>query len=307
MYSASIAHRSHGPPPRRRMWTIVRRGALLCVAVATACLATSPAHADLSITDGAASFFWDTDNAGGAATADFVESFGGNDMQYAENWYLRYNGTTYSLSGATTQVGSGNAASVTFSGIASVPLQFEGFDVTISYQIADTGSQSHMHTSATVTNLSGTAQNVSLINYFDYDVPTIDDAGNNSAISTLNGDGVSIRIFNPGKGQIVRTGNGASHFQVANYAGLVNGIENGTITSLNDSTANFISGDFTGAIQWDVSVAGSGSSTVTGTVLGTTAFVPEPSMVSALAIMTVGLGVVGLRRRKRAKAQVESE
>lgn len=306
MHKASITHRSTGPPRPSTFQALLRLGAIVCVTLAVISMSATLALADLTVSDGAASFLWDTDATDGTAGgSNFVEPFGSTDMQYTERWFLRFDGINYAIAGPTTQVGGGNSASVTFNGIAGgsgLPGAFEGFDVTINYTITDTGSQAHMHTTTTVTNLSAIAQDISLINYFDYDIQGF---SGDEAVATSNGD-VTITVRDPvAVGQIRRVGIGADSFGIGNYNGLLNGLIAGD--TLTDVGSPFGPGDFTGAMQWDLNVAGGGSVSVNGSVLGTTAFVPEPSMVGALAAMTAGLGFVGLRRRRRAKQEKSAE
>jgi hypothetical protein len=161
---------------------------------------------------------------------------------YQESWYLvTSTGDALELRNGSRSE-SGNSGTMTYTsgligGVTSVA---------INYTIVDTGSAGILSASATVITSSSTAD-VSLINYFDYDL------GNspNNESATYNPSTGTMTIMDGGSDlEVVRRGVMADAWQMGNYATLRTQITNGT--RLTSNSTSFGPGDFTGAMQWNI-------------------------------------------------------
>lgn len=144
-----------------------------------------------------------------------------------------------------------------------------------------------------ITNTSGAALDLVYYAYLDLDLDGTADYGDDQA--TASNYSITVTDSSPGSTTefVWRASNGgqADHFEVAGYASVRNKLDGMTSAQdLADTGANFGPADFTGAFQYNISLApGESINLGSGTV-----FTPEPS--TGLLVLT---GLAGLAMRRR--------
>ena len=257
----------------------------VCLAALGFC---STASADtLSISDGAASFEYRTDDAaGGVGNADW--SLGGTDFSFDEAWFLQTaGGTEELLAGTVTSIGA-DLASVVFAN-ASGDLELE-----VTYSIFDLmdGSMS-LGFDALLTNLSGGDLSGELVNYINYDLladPDDDDgfledlgAGDDIFAAVEDGNAFADRRYEVPDGA-----------EIDEASALLGRIRAGTVLGRTDN--GFTTGDFVAAGGWSFDLAGGDGVLFFGEAFAEdVAAVPEPSSFLALCFGSLCL----LRRRRK--------
>lgn len=168
---------------------------------------------------------------------------------------------------------------------------FSLFDASIFYTITNNGSGGSLVTAVnTITNQSGNPLTLSLFGYVDYDVP----ASSSTNTAVFAGDLSSGRFVVTGTTQIAeyRFLN-ASAYQVSSYSTVRGLLANTSIDNLNNTGLPFASGDFTGAVEWNVTLGVRESISLMTSYVANP--VPEPATMLALA---GGLALLARRRRR---------
>jgi hypothetical protein len=197
-------------------------------------------------------------------------------------------------------VGSGATASsvISLGSSGATALGLAAGDVRIDYAfelIDDTSSfdDDGFQWDVQLTNTSGSALDLVFYSYLDLDLDGSGDFDDDQAIATPYS--ITVTDSSPGSTTefVWRASNGgpADHFEVAAYASVRTKLNNMTSAQdLADTGANFGPADFTGAFQYNISLApGASLNLGAGTV-----FTPEPS--TGLLVMG-GLIALGVRQR----------
>lgn len=162
------------------------------------------------------------------------------------------------------------------------------FEAEITFQLRGGAAGSGQATIAEqirLTNRGSTPLSLSFFQYSDFDVngtaggDTVEITGGNTAWQSDGAFGMSETVVTPMP----------SHYQAGAWPSILNGLNDGAITNLND-TAGPLTGDMSWAFQWDFDL-GAGDSVVISKVKGIT---PAPG---ALALLGLGGVIAGRRRR----------
>ncbi len=258
--------------------------------LAAAFFACSPIPADvLTISDGTATFAYDADNSN-IGNANLISA---SDILFQETWFLRNNHpllgeVTSELTGGTA-MDSGNAGWLTFSGVGG-GINTTGFDVTLSYEVNDVGGAATLDYSAAITNTNQFTEIITLYNYFDHDL-------NGSSSDSANYVPGRIDVSDAGGISTFREFTHVDHWQISDYSDDLDGnLRIEAITTLSDNGPAFGPGDFTAALQWDLTLLAGETTVVHGTVGVPMNSIPEPAGGVLLAAGTL---LICLRRRRR--------
>ena len=278
----------------------------------------SSASAQVSISDGTSSYFWDP-NAPQSTT--FVDQFAGNIM-FEDMWIVRYSEQSQ-LGGSTTFTAQLNA-NASGPGVNYLGTVNNGASAVSTWNIQNVGGLGGNQTLFTValthtisTDANGNAQLTHAMEIFnfldgpeladgsdldvflfqDFDIP---DFGTNSATaSTQNGNQVIEMESNLGH-HAVTVGEDAFAHQLRVVGGgtrLSDAILNGEIVDLDNSGGPLFNVDINSMFQWDLSVVVGGTQSFgvysLANELGQQ--IPEPTSVGLLALA----GLFGLSRRRR--------
>ncbi len=201
----------------------------------------------------------------GGATDELYQMFGyvGNASDHSA-----INAANFSVDSAIAEVGgagSGLASStvtLNAAGAAALGLAAGAFSVTYDYElIDDTAATDVDYMAWDVTFTNNTAADIVLSFYayldFDLDGDFNDDEANVSAGAIyVNDSGASRPFWWTADG-------GADHFQIGGYPSVRTALNNMTsATDLSDTGGGFGPGDFTGAYQFDLTIAANDSVTV---------------------------------------------
>jgi len=189
----------------------------------------------------------------------------GADHVFQNWWWYRVEGVDtreFALADATSGSWVGNTGTINYT--------LPNFSAVLTYVVTDTGTNAgRVVTSLVVRNTTANPITVHLYNYHDFDLQP--NLGDDQAI--LTGPN-SIRVFDVGgtiRGQYI--GTGASAYAVAAFATLRDLLTNTAVNTLGNTGLPFGPGDFTGAFQWDVTLAPDQSATVSATF----ALAPPPA------------------------------
>lgn len=260
------------------------RNTALCLAVLGFC---SSAYGDtLSISDGAASFVYRTDDAAGdLGNADW--SLGGNDFSFDESWFLQTaGGTEELLAGTVTSLGA-DLASVVFTDAAG------DLELTVDYGITMDilDGQMVMSFEATLVNLSGAAISGELVNYINYNLLTDADDDTGFLDEFIDSDLATAEDRAVFADREYFSADGA---EIDDAAMLLDRIRTGTTLGRTDN--GFTVGDFSAAGGWSFDLPADDFFFLEGFNLAGTAAVPEPSSFLALCFGSLCL----MRRRRKA-------
>ena len=295
---------------------MLRRAFVLALTVAA--LSVSTATAQVNISDGTSSYFWDP-NAPQSTT--FVDQFAGNIM-FEDMWIVRY--TEQSQIGGSTTFTAALNANASGPGVNYLGTVNNGASAVSTWNVQNVGGLGGNATLFTVelthtisTDANGNAElshamrifnflngpelvdgsDLDVFLFQDFDIPTFSD---NSADAGFEGGDVVIDMSS-GAGNLATTvGEGASAWQLRAVGGgtrLSTEVLNGTIVDLDNSGSPLLNTDINSMFQWDLSVLVGGEQNLGVYSLANeiTAQIPEPSTVSVLALA----GLAGLVRRRR--------
>lgn len=221
-----------------------------------------------TITDGAASFAYNSIGAGGAANADFT-GVGAGDELFSLWWYFRVSGDAQEtpFPGPDTENYTGATATLDWADVAS-----RGFSAQLINVVADGGGPSGTLTSAlTLTNLGGAPLTLDLFWYVDADVGG--SAGGDSAVLTT--DPTLITVTDTDTVEVLGGANNA--YQVLAWPGMRDLLSDGASDNLDNSGLPFGPGDYTSGMQWAGITIDPASSVLIEANLGVNMAAPPPT------------------------------
>jgi hypothetical protein len=142
-----------------------------------------------------------------------------------------------------------------------------------------------------ITNPTPSALTMVLFNYAD-----IDANGPNPLDDDVATGGINSITDVSGGWQVTHSAVGASAYQVTTYSGIRDFLLDSAVNNLDNTGLPFGPGDYTGAFQWNLTIPGGSSVTVTSALA--IAPVPEPG---TLALTALAGGLVAWRRSSVAK------
>lgn len=246
------------------------------------------------ITDGDAR--WEYNNA---FTGNFQPD-GGTDHLFFNWWWYRVN----SAIGTDTQENRfpfpadsesyvANVANMGWSfGISDPRGTIDIFDASLRVQLNDGASpgEATVRQEMLITNTSTGTLSISIFNYADFDVGG--SFGGDSA--TMAGD--IMTITDAASGDFIDfLGVGANAFQVVDWPGLTNFLDDGVIDNLDNTGMPYGGPDFTGAFQWDLSIP-VGQEVMINEGISVNVPIPEPA---TLLILSGALAAMAARRRRK--------
>lgn len=234
----------------------------------------------------------------GGVTDELFQMFG---YMGTASGHVRIDSNNFNVSSAIAQVGNTAVSQLTLSAVGAAALGLGVGDLVVDYTfslIDDTTAvdSDRLGWQIDMTNTTASAINVSLYTYVDLDLNGTfgdDSATTDTSRMFVTDGGDPTHYF---MWDVVESA-GADHFQVGNYPTVRTALNNMTSAqNLSDGGGSFGPADFSGAFQFDRTIAAFGTETTTLN----TAQIPEPQP----ALLT-GLGLVGLafygRRRRRAR------
>jgi MYXO-CTERM domain-containing protein len=239
-----------------------------------------------SISDGGATFEWT-----GSTSTEGLANFnaGGGDNVYQNWWWFRVAGdtaeTAFPWAGTT---GPDSESYVGDTATLGWEASLTGWTARLQVVVDEVtpGSAATATETMLIQNTGDEPLTLSVFNYLDADI-----------ISSSND---SAELLAPGLIEISDSGEymqfygvGADAYQVTSYSTLRTALRDDAVTDLDDSGLPFGPGDFTGAFQWDLVIEPGAQATIVEGLSINTDAVPEPAMLSLLA-----LGGLALVRRR---------
>jgi hypothetical protein len=187
--------------------------------------------------------------------------------------------------------GSGGTASsqLVLNATGAAALGLASGDITLDYGFALSDATHSLIWDVGVNNASLATLDLVFYAYFDFD---LEDSFDND-LATGSVDGFRVTDGATGFELAVGSSTAADHYQIAAWPNVRNALDamQGTgAADLPDTGTPFGPGDFTGALQFDVSVAAGGSQGVGITLI------PEPATATQLALGLLGLAFAGRKR-----------
>lgn len=303
--SLAVSLTTHIRPLRPRLSSMTRipnfrRASSACLSLVLLLASTQTVFADIfTIEDGDSRFTWTNTDNGEDGNTDFINENDAEDIladwQYAESWFIKQGLFSGELLDGTSDIDASlKFGTVNFANFGGA------FDVSIRYELTERSAETQfLEVEATITNISANSLDFALINYFDYDIDG--EAIDHTAEVIDDGTGwLQMDVTLPDVASVRRRAKDADRFQIAEYQTLYDSIVAGNNLDNTGSPFGPIDednpGDFTGAYQWDLSLASGESVTLTSLVV---AGVPEPPVHVALLLATIITICILAFRRKR--------
>ncbi|MDJ0581436.1 hypothetical protein [Crocosphaera sp.] len=271
-------------------------GAGIALATTMSSLWALPAYAQFTLTDGDFEYEQRGDDLG----ASDINVNGGNDNLFQDWWFFRVDGDTSESVFQSDKTPTSSTVNTALLDFASNGV----FSASLDYTLTDLGGgEGAVLQNMSILNETASDLVIDLFYYVDLDVDasfsnTATLAGPNSVLFEENG--VEFTVI----------GSDADAFQVLEFSDLLDLLEDGAITNLDNSGVPFGPGDATVAFQWSLLIPAGESTTVSGAV-GIGDFseedviptpvaepVPEPGS-STLALALLALSGMGLRVLRR--------
>jgi len=241
--------------------------------------------ADGTLIDGQSTFEWRTFSQG---NADWELDASGVDQAFQLWFWYRINAQANEtvLPAPDSETFAGNTATLNWANVNGL-----GFDITVTAVLTDSpGNSAGLALNSVITNNTGSTLNFELFQYMDLDKG-----------QSFNGDEAQLVGTNTIEITDVITGDmcqfngiGATAYQVINFAGLLNTLGDGAISTLDNTGLPFGPGDWTGAFQWSLSIEPGGSATIDSGSGGNEP-APIPAVVAKIPTMNQwGLLIFGL-------------
>jgi hypothetical protein len=252
-----------------------------------------------TITDGNATYgvTIPTSQTSTGGSADFRPEGGATVNHMFQNWwYWRVNGVSnreFTFSSAAgfgfTQSYVGNIATFNWTGLSS-----GAFNAQLRMTLTDgaVAGAAGLLEEMTIVNTSGSALDLSLFSYADFDIDGGADFADDLAMISGN---VVMLSDNTSATTAQYAGFGADAFQATSFATLRGRLTDLDLDTLDNTGYPFGPGDFTGGFQWNRMIGAGESLTVYAAKAINQAVVPGPAGLAVLA-----LGGIAPRRRRRA-------
>jgi hypothetical protein len=194
--------------------------------------------------------------ATGGTTAVFIAGGDTTDQLYQHWWWYRVEGQNareFAFSNRTSNTAAGNVLTLEYA-------EPEGLRARIVYTLTDgpdVPASANVAIAVTVSNVSGAPMRLALFDYLDYD---LEGAATDSAVA-----------LEPGRVQIVDSTTGfmgqflgvnPDTYWVATFATVRTGLTNAGIDNCGNTGLPFAAADFTGALQWNMTLAPGESRTI---------------------------------------------
>jgi len=220
------------------------------------------------------------------------------DHLFQNWWWYNTNQLTreYALGNQVSGSSSGNHARIVYteSGGPSLPnallfdLEYTLTQVSSELAVVQIGWKVH--------NLSNTTLAVNFFSYTDFD---LNNTGGDDSGLFIAPNQMQISDASAYQAGLIASSTGLVGWEQGPYASIRNKLTNASLDNLANATTPFGPGDWTGAFQWNFTLAANGTSGGADQRVGSLVkyvAVPEPASMLALA---AGVGVL-LRRRRRA-------
>jgi hypothetical protein len=257
----------------------------LLLAALVVCALSSSVLAQGTISDGNATFTYNSGTTPGSANFR-PEGGTSTDHFFQDWWWWRVNGVSTAENRMqwvpSSQSYVGNTAMLGHS-----QALFD-WDLTVVLDDGGAAGQAGVVQTMELTNTSASPISLSIFHYLDVDVQatTTDSATINAGLDRMtitDTSGSFVEFYSPG----------ADRYQATSFSTLRTALDNATIGDLTNTGLPFGPGDFTGAFQWDGTIAAGESVTLySGVAINQTA-IPEPATLGLLA-----LGGLMIRRRR---------
>ena len=271
----------------------MRKRHLACLPVLAGLGAGAPALGQGTISDGDA--VYENNDFSPAGVADWwTDGTGSSDHLYRNAWFYRVVGDPsqtlvhYDAGG----IGEGPDFESYTGNTATIGWVQSAIDLELNIKVFDGPGlgQSQLLQVMEITNTGQSAVDVALFNFVDLDVGGT--AGGDSGI--IDGTGTLMTIEDDGGDVVEWLGVGADAWEIRSFNGLFVDLDGTEPYDLDNSGSPFGSGDFTGAFQWNLTIAPDSSVRITAGGGVNTPAIPAPG---ALALL--GLAVPFARRSRR--------
>ncbi len=236
----------------------------------------------------------------GGTTDQLYQMFGylGNT-----NDTVTINGTNFSVASAIAQLSPGVAGSsllLNATGAGALGLAAGSLRVDYTFTLVDDNSPSDRDSflwDVSLTNLGAAPINLSMYQYMDLDLNATanNDVSNANASQMVVSDATAPFTFQ----WSAANGGPADHFAVGGYPTVRNLLDGmAAATDLSDTAASFGPGDFTGAFQYDFSLAPGETHTLAGGAIA----IPEPGPMVLAMFGIAGLAAASRPRHRLAQS-----